>query len=42
MLHHHQRFGDASNRPGLDIVGKQSHQMSSVSIPGNLYFQVTG
>ena len=28
-----------SNRPGPDILGKLSHQMSSASILGNLYFR---
>ena len=30
-----------SKRPGLDILGKLSHQMSSALIAENLYFQVT-
>lgn len=28
-------------RPGMDILGKLSRRMSTASIPGNLYFQVT-
>ena len=30
-----------SSRPGLDILGKLSHPMSSASILGNLCLQVT-
>ena len=30
-----------SNKPGLGILGKLSHQMSSASVVGNLYFHAT-
>lgn len=30
-----------SSRPGLDILGKLSHPMSSASVLGNLSLQVT-
>ena len=32
---------ELSDGAGLDILGKLSHQVSSVSILGNLYLQVT-
>ena len=30
-----------SKKPGLDILGQLSHQMSSASIVGNIYFHAT-